>query len=51
MTVKGGLNEKEHSRTICWCRRIQSWIGASEQRMGDKLVLTVGAREKETVGT
>lgn len=52
MTVKGGLYyAKDYLRVIRRCRRIPIGIRPTGIGLGDYMVLTVGTRRKDTMGT
>jgi hypothetical protein len=52
MTVKGGLYyAKDYLRIIRRCRRIPIGIRPTWIRLEDHMVLTVGTRCKDTMGT
>ena len=52
MSVKGGLYyAKDYLRIIRRCRRIPVGIRPTWIRLEDHMVLTVGTRRKDTMGT
>ena len=52
MSVKGGLYyAKDYLRVIRRCRRIPIGIRTTGSGLGDYMVLTVGTRCKDTMGT